>query len=64
MLTIYVSNSGDDENDGLSRDKPVRSWRRVQTLSDENAEMHLMEGDFTLLPLKAEIDDQQRRTIS
>jgi hypothetical protein len=64
MLTIYVSNSGDDENDGLSRDKPVRSWRRVQTLSDGNTEMHLMEGDFTLLRLKAEIDDQQRRTIS
>jgi hypothetical protein len=61
MITIYVSNSGDDENDGLTRDKPVRSWWRVQALSNGNSEMHLMEGDFTLLRLKAEIDEQRDR---
>ena len=61
MITIYVSNSGDDENDGLTRDKPVRSWWRVQTRSNGNSEMHLMEGDFTLLRLKAEIDEQRDR---
>jgi len=61
MITIYVSNSGDDENDGLTRDKPVRSWWRVQTLSKGNSEMHLMEGDFTLLRLKAEFDEQRDR---
>jgi hypothetical protein len=61
MITIYVSNSGDDENDGLTRDKPVRSWWRVQTLSKGNSEMHLMGGDFTLIRLKAEIDEQRDR---
>jgi hypothetical protein len=61
MITIYVSNSGDDENDGLTRDKLVRSWWRVQTLSKGNSEMHLMEGDFTLLRLKAEFDEQRDR---
>jgi hypothetical protein len=61
MITIYVSNSGDDENDGLTRDKPVQSWWRVQTLSKGNSEMHLMEGDFTLLRLKAETDEQRDR---
>jgi hypothetical protein len=61
MITIYVSNSGDDENDGLTRDKPVQSWWRVQTLSKGNSEMHLMEGDFTLLWLKAETDEQRDR---
>jgi hypothetical protein len=60
MITIYVSNRGDDENDGLTRDTPIRSWWRVQTLSKGDTEMHL-EGDFTLLRLKAEIDHHRQR---
>jgi hypothetical protein len=32
MQTIYVSNHGDDKNDGLTPETPVHSWRRLMTL--------------------------------
>ena len=48
--TIYVSNSGDDKNDGLTREKPVRSWARTKKLCTGNTEMHLLEGDATSAP--------------
>lgn len=53
--TIYVSNSGDDKNDGLTREKPVRSWARTKKLCTGNTEMHLLEGDATFERLKNEI---------
>ena len=63
MQTIYVSNHGDDKNDGLTPETPVHSWRRLMTLCKGNQAMHLMEGDFTLLRLKAEIDEATGRAI-
>jgi hypothetical protein len=63
MQTIYVSNHGDDKNDGLTPETPVHSWRRLMTLCKGNQAMHLMEGDFTLLRLKTEIDETAGRPI-
>jgi hypothetical protein len=61
MQQIFVSNSGNDENDGLTRQTPVRSWKRVKGLRKGNNEMFLMEGDSTLMRLKKEIDEAVER---
>ena len=61
MQRIFVSNSGNDENDGLTRQTPVRSWKRVKGLRKGNNEMFLMEGDSTLMRLKKEIDESAER---
>ena len=61
MQQIFVSNSGNDANDGLTRQTPVRSWKRVEGLRKGNNEMFLMEGDSTLMRLKKEIDKAVER---
>jgi hypothetical protein len=61
MQTIYVSNRGSDENDGKTSVAAVYSWRRVSTLCKGVHEIHLMEGNATLIRLKAEIDELDRR---
>jgi hypothetical protein len=32
MQTIYVSNKGEDKNNGLTSETPVLSWKRLQVL--------------------------------
>ena len=54
METIYISDIGDDNNDGLSREKPVRSWRRAMLLRAGHNEMVLIEGNATLRRLTSE----------
>ena len=54
MQTIYVSNQGDDKNNGLTQEAAVRSWKRYMTLSRGNHELHLMEGDVTFQRLVEE----------
>jgi hypothetical protein len=54
MQTIYVSNNGDDKNDGLTLETPVRSWERAMKLCKGNSSIHPMEAD-TLARLTAEI---------
>jgi len=54
METIYISDIGDDNNDGLSREKPVRSWRRAVLLRAGHNEMLLIEGTATLKRLTRE----------
>jgi hypothetical protein len=54
METIYISDIGDDNNDGLSREKLVRSWRRAVLLRAGHNEMVLIEGNATLRRLTSE----------
>lgn len=54
METIYISDVGDDHNDGLSREKPVRSWRRAVLLRAGHNQMVLVEGNATLKRLSSE----------
>jgi hypothetical protein len=61
MQQIFVSNGGNDENDGLTRQTPVRSWKRVKALCKGNNEMFLMEGDTTLMRLKKQMDEAAER---
>jgi hypothetical protein len=53
---IYISNSGDDKNDGLTIDAPIFSLARSQELYTGNHEMVLVEGRATLDRLMKEID--------
>jgi hypothetical protein len=62
MQTIYVSNRGSDENDGKTSVAAVYSWRRVSALCKGVHEIHLMEGNATLLRLKTEIDEFDQRS--
>ena len=55
MTLIYISNDGDDKNDGLTVATPIRSWNRVIELCEDNNEMVMMEGRSTIVRLEAEI---------
>ena len=45
MNRIYISDHGDDKNDGRTRETAIYSWKRAIKLCDGNAEAHLMQGD-------------------
>jgi hypothetical protein len=60
MQTIFVSNNGDDQNDGLSRQTPVFSWERLCSLCTGDHEMFLLEGADTLTRLGHEIQGNPR----
>ena len=55
MQTIYISNHGDDTNDGITAETPVRSWERVVKLCRRAQAIYPMEAD-TLSRLTAEIE--------
>jgi len=55
MSAVYVSNHGNDKNDGLTKDTPVQSWQRVKALGGGNNEIRLLEGNATLVRLTSEI---------
>ena len=61
MKKIYVSDTGDDENDGLTESTPIRSWLRFINLCDGNDEIIIMGGTNTgRMRLIAEIDKKGR----
>ena len=47
MQRVYVSDKGDDKNDGLSLEAPIKSLKRVCVLWS-GRELVLMEGRETL----------------
>ena len=47
MTRIYISDAGDDRNDGLARETAIYSWQRAVKLCDGNTETNLMQGDAT-----------------
>ena len=58
MNRIYISDHGDDKNDGRTRATAIYSWKRAIKLCDGNAEARLMQGDATLQRLSQEIERQ------
>jgi hypothetical protein len=61
MRKIYVSDSGDDKNDGLTEKTPIRSWQRFITLCEGNDEIIIMgNADTGRMRLIAEIDKKGR----
>jgi hypothetical protein len=62
MPTIYISEAGDDRQDGLTPETAVRSWRRASALSGGNSQLHLMDVR-TLECLTKEIEIRNRSQI-
>jgi hypothetical protein len=60
MRKIYVSDSADDKNDGLTSKTPVRSWQRFIELCAGNDEIIIMGADTVKMRLIAEIDKKSR----
>jgi hypothetical protein len=44
MKTIYISDKGDDANDGLTRETAVRSWKLATKLAGGNAEIDMRDA--------------------
>jgi hypothetical protein len=60
MTRIYISDYGDDKNDGRTRETAIYSWTRAVKLCDENTETNLMQGDATLQRLTEEIERRKK----
>lgn len=60
MRKIYVSDSGNDKNDGHTSKTPVRSWQRFIELCEGNDEIIIMGADTVKMRLIAEIDKNSR----
>jgi hypothetical protein len=59
MTRIYISDFGDDRNDGLTKETAIYSWQRAVKLCDGNSETNLMQGDATLQRLTWEIEKRR-----
>jgi hypothetical protein len=59
MQTVFVSNCGDDNNYGLTKLTPIRSWKRCRTLCRGKRAIFLMEGEATLMRIKQEIEEAE-----
>ena len=59
MQTIFVSNRGDDNNFGLTKLTPIRSWKRYKLLCRGKRAIFLMEGETRLMRIKDEINQAQ-----
>jgi hypothetical protein len=60
MTRTYISDYGDDRNDGLTRQTAIYSWQREVKLCDGDSEANLMQGDATLQRLLQEIERRRR----
>ena len=59
MTRIYISDGGDDRNDGLTRETAICSWQRAVKLCDGNTGTNLMQNDATLERLVEEISKRR-----
>ena len=61
MRKIYVSDNGNDKNDGFSEKTPIHSWQRFLQLCEGNEDVIIMgNGDTGKMRLIAEIDKRSR----
>jgi hypothetical protein len=61
MRKIYVSDAGNDKDDGLTEKTPIRSWQRFIQLCEGNDEIIIMGNAETgKMRLIAEIDKKGR----
>ena len=56
MTRIYISDDGDDRNDGLTTETAIYSWQRAVKLCDGDSEKYLMQGGATLERLLQEVE--------
>ena len=62
MNRVFISDRGDDRNDGRTRETAVYSWDRAVKLCDENAEIRLMQSEPNLQRLHKEIKRREAKS--
>jgi hypothetical protein len=60
MKTIYISDKGDDKNDGLTKEGAVHSWKRATKLAGGDAEIDMR--DASRERINEEIKQAGKRT--
>ena len=60
MPKIFVSDAGDDKNDGRSDATPIRSWARVLELKTGNDEIHIIGASFEATKLRLIAEAKKR----
>jgi hypothetical protein len=61
MQRIFISDNGDDNNDGLTPLTPIRSWRQYLKLKTGHDEIVILGGnDKTIIRLSEEISARSK----
>jgi hypothetical protein len=56
MATIYISDKGDDKNDGLTENTPIHSWGRYLKLKTGSDQITILgDAEKTITRLRREI---------
>ena len=63
MMRVYISDAGDDRNDGLTQETAIYSWQQAVKLCDGNTETNLIQNDATLQRLVGEIAKNVERSV-
>ena len=58
MKAVFISNNGDDRKDGSTKVAAVKSLKRLNQLSNGNAEWHFVEGRATWDRLIGELNEK------
>ena len=58
MPEIFISDHGDDKNDGLTKQSPIRSWERYLKLETANDQITILsDPEKTIRRLRKEIKE-------
>ena len=61
MPEIFISDSGDDKNDGLRENTPIRSWKRYLKLKTGNDRIIILDdAEKTIKRLRKEIKEEKK----
>jgi hypothetical protein len=62
MPRIFVSDNGDDKNDGATEYTPIRSWGRCLQLKSGNDQIFILGfGEPTRLRLIADVEKREKK---
>jgi hypothetical protein len=62
MQRVFISDNGDDNNDGLIAHMPIRSWRRYLQLKTGHDEIVILgDSEKTILRLSEEIAASKKK---
>jgi hypothetical protein len=63
MTAVFISDFGDDKNDGSHEDTPIYSWARYLKLKSGHDQIRIVGNvEATIARLKAEIDAWNKRS--
>jgi hypothetical protein len=63
MTAVFISDFGDDKNDGCHEDTPIYSWARSLKLKSGHDQIRIVGNvEAIIARLKAEIDARNKRS--